>query len=97
MIRSKLSYFQRSNPKKNFRKLDRDMRQKWRDVTQAQEKQAQKPPKCYMQHIPSIYDAALQNQQAKACWKCCKTPRKVTEIFCVYTENFQPTNMIDKM
>jgi hypothetical protein len=42
------------------------------------------------------YDAALQNQQAKACWKCCKTPRKVTEIFCVYTENFQQANMIDK-
>jgi hypothetical protein len=42
------------------------------------------------------YDAALQNQQAKACWKCCKTPRKVTEIFCVYTENFQQTNMIEK-
>jgi hypothetical protein len=47
--------------------------------------------------IPSKYDAALQNQQAKACWKCCKTPRKVTEIFCVYTENFQQTNMIDKI
>jgi hypothetical protein len=43
------------------------------------------------------YDAALQNQQAKACWKCCKTPRKVTEIFCVYTENFQQTNMIERL
>ena len=43
------------------------------------------------------YDAALQNQQAKACWKCCKTPRKVTEIFCVNTENFQPTKVIDKI
>ena len=31
----------------------------------------------------------------KACWKCCKTPRKVTEIFCVNTENFQQANMID--
>jgi hypothetical protein len=26
-----------------------------------------------------------------------KTPRKVIEIFCVYTENFQQTNMIDKI
>jgi hypothetical protein len=42
-------------------------------------------------------DAALQNQQAKACWKCCKTPRKVTEIFCVNTENFQPTKVIDEI
>jgi hypothetical protein len=49
-----------------------------------------------MQLVPSKYDAALQKQQAKACWKCCKTPRKVTEIFCVYTENFQQANMIDK-
>jgi hypothetical protein len=50
-----------------------------------------------MQHILPKYDAALQNQQAKACWKCCKTPRKVTEIFCVNTENFQPTKVIDKI
>jgi hypothetical protein len=50
-----------------------------------------------MQQIPSIFDAALQDQQAKACWKRCKTPRKVIEIFCVYTENFQPTKEIDKM
>jgi hypothetical protein len=50
-----------------------------------------------MQLVPSKYDAALQKQQAKACWKCCKTPRKVTEIFSVYTENFQQTNMIEKV
>jgi hypothetical protein len=49
-----------------------------------------------MQLIPLEYVAVLQKQQAKACWKCCKTPRKVTEIFCVYTENFQQTKMIDK-
>jgi hypothetical protein len=49
-----------------------------------------------MQLVPSEYVAVLQKQQAKACWKCCKTPRKVTEIFCVYTENFQQTNMIEK-
>ena len=56
-----------------------------------------KPPRCCMQHVLPKYDAALQNQQAKACWKCCKTPRKVTEIFCVYTENFQQTDMMDKL
>jgi hypothetical protein len=50
-----------------------------------------------MQHTPSIYDAALQNQQAKACWRCCKTPRKVMENFCVDTENFQPTKVIDEI
>jgi hypothetical protein len=55
------------------------------------------PHRCCLQLDPSKCDAALQNQQAKACWKCCKTPRKVTEIFCVYTENFQQTNMIDKL
>jgi hypothetical protein len=49
-----------------------------------------------MQLVPSKYVAALQKQQAKACWKCCKNTKKVTEIFCVYTENFQQTNMIDK-
>ena len=53
-----------------------------------------KPPRCYMQLVLSKYDAALQNQQAKACWKCCKTPLFVTEIFCVYTENFQQSIMI---
>jgi hypothetical protein len=50
-----------------------------------------------MQPIASKYDAALQYQQAKACWKGCKTPRKVKGNFCVNTENFQPTNMIDKL
>jgi hypothetical protein len=50
-----------------------------------------------MQQIPSIFDAALQNQQAKALLECCKTPRKVKGNFCVNTENFQPTNMIDKL
>jgi hypothetical protein len=75
----------------------RRAREKRRDVTQAQEEQAWKPPRCCMQHILPKYDAALQNQQAKACWKCCKTPRKVTEIFCVNTENFQPTKVIDKI
>jgi hypothetical protein len=49
-----------------------------------------------MQLAPSKYVVALQKQQAKACWKCCKNTKKVTEIFCVYTENFQQTNMIDK-
>ena len=53
-----------------------------------------KPPRCCMQLDPSKYDAALQNQQAKACWKCCKTPRKVTEIFCVYTKF--PANKYDR-
>jgi hypothetical protein len=70
---------------------------KRRDVTQTEEKGVWKPPKCYMQHIHPRYDAALQNQQAKACWKCCKTPRKVIGIFCVNTENFQPTKVIDKI
>jgi hypothetical protein len=65
--------------------------EKRRDVTQTEEKGVWKPPRCCMQLVPSKYDAALQKQQAKACWKCCKTPRKVTEIFCVYTENFQQT------
>jgi len=50
-----------------------------------------------MQPIALKYDAALQYQQAKACWKCCKTSRKVKGNFCVNTENFQPTNMIDKL
>jgi hypothetical protein len=71
--------------------------EKRRDVTQTEEKGVWKPPRCCMQLDPSKYDAALQNQQAKACWKCCKTPRKVTEIFCVYTENFQQTNVIEKI
>jgi hypothetical protein len=71
--------------------------EKRRDVTQTEEEGVWKPPRCCIQLVLSKYDAALQNQQAKACWKCCKTPRKVTEIFCVYTENFQPTNMIDKV
>jgi uncharacterized protein YhbP (UPF0306 family) len=43
-----------------------------------------------MQHVPSKYIAVLQKQQAKACWKCCKTPKKVTEIS-VYTQKF-PAN-----
>jgi hypothetical protein len=54
-----------------------------------------KPPRCCMQLVSSEYDAALQNQQAKACWKCCKTPIKVTEIFCVKHRKFQQANMID--
>ena len=73
------------------------MRQKRRYVTQAQEEQAWRPPRCCMQPMLPKYDAALQYQQAKACWKCCKTPRKVMENFCVNTENFQPTNMIDNI
>jgi hypothetical protein len=44
-----------------------------------------KPPRCCMQLVPSKYVAALQKQQAKACWKCCKTPIFVTEIS-VYTQ-----------
>jgi hypothetical protein len=55
-----------------------------------------KPPRCYEQLVPLEYVAVLQKQQAKACWKCCQNTKKVTEIFCVYTENFQQTNMIDK-
>jgi len=47
-----------------------------------------------MQQIPSIFDAVLQNQQAKPYWKCCTTPRKVMEKFCAWTENFQPTNRV---
>jgi hypothetical protein len=33
-----------------------------------------------MQLDPSKYDAALQNQQAKACWKCCKNTNISSEI-----------------
>jgi hypothetical protein len=44
-----------------------------------------------MQQIPSMFDAVLQNQQGKPCWKSCKTPRKVMENFYACIEIFQPT------
>jgi hypothetical protein len=79
-----------------FQKFREKEREKRRDVTQTKEEWVWKPPRCCMQLVPSKYVAVLQKQQAKACWKCCKNTKKVTEIFCVYTENFQQTNMIDK-
>jgi hypothetical protein len=49
-----------------------------------------------MQLILSKYDAALQNQQAKACWKRCKTPRKVQK-FSVYAQKISSQQiMIEK-
>jgi hypothetical protein len=42
-----------------------------------------------MQLDPSKYDAALQNQQAKACWKCCKNTNISFRNFCACTEIFQ--------
>jgi hypothetical protein len=73
------------------------VREKGRDVTQAQEKQAWKPPRCCMQLILSKYDAALQKQQAKACWKCCKNTNVIFRNFCACTENFQQSIMKRKI
>jgi hypothetical protein len=56
-----------------------------------------KPPRCCMQLDPSKYDAALQNQQAKACWKCCKNTNVCYRNFCVNTENFQQGIILRKI
>jgi hypothetical protein len=37
-----------------------------------------------------------KNSKQKLAGNAAKNTKKVTEIFCVYTENFQQTNMIDK-
>jgi hypothetical protein len=39
-----------------------------------------KPPRCCMQLVLSKYDAALQKQQAKACWYAARTPMLSSEI-----------------
>ena len=39
--------------------------------------------------FPPLSGKNLQKkQQAKACWKCCKTHTKCPKIFCFYTEKF---------
>jgi hypothetical protein len=45
-----------------------------------------KPPRCFGQHVPSNLSLTCKKQQAKACWKCCKNTKYVTENFCFYTE-----------
>jgi hypothetical protein len=78
---------------KRLRKIAENLeneREKRRDVTQTKEELFGKPPRCCMQLVPSKYIAVLQKQQAKACWKCCKNTKKVTEIS-VYTQKF-PAN-----
>ena len=67
MTRSKLDQLYELKTLRKTSENYRRARENRRDVTQAQEEQAWKPPRCCMQQIPSIYDAALQNQQAKAC------------------------------
>jgi hypothetical protein len=44
----------------------------------------------YLQNI----SLSCKNSKQKLAGNAAKTPKKVTEIFCVYTENFQQTNMI---
>jgi hypothetical protein len=77
-----------------LQKTQRREREKRRDVTQTKEEWVWKPPRCYEQLVPSKYIAVLQKPQAKACWKCYKNTNKSYRNFCVYTENFQQTNMI---
>jgi hypothetical protein len=38
--------------------------------------------------FPLFLVCTCKKQQAKACWKCCKTHKYVTENFCFYTEIF---------
>jgi hypothetical protein len=45
------------------------------------------------QLVPSDLSLSCKKQQAKACWKCCKNTKKVTEIS-VYTQKF-PANKYD--
>jgi hypothetical protein len=78
-----------SNDLEKLQKFRENEREKRRDVTQTEEKGVWKPPRCCMQLDPSKYDAALQKQQAKACWKCCKNTNICYRNFCVNTENFQ--------
>ena len=42
----------------------------------------------FWQRFPLLLVSFCKNQQAKACWKCWKTPQKLEEIFCLTTENF---------
>jgi hypothetical protein len=60
-------------------------REERRNVTQTKKMVVWKPPRCCMQLVSLEYVAALQKQQAKACWKCCKNTKFVTEIS-VYTQ-----------
>jgi hypothetical protein len=41
------------------------------------------------QHVPSNLSLTCKKQQAKACWKCCKNTKYVTENFCFLHRNFQ--------
>jgi hypothetical protein len=40
------------------------------------------------QRFPLLLVSFCKNQQAKACWKCCKRHTNVKETFCFCTENF---------
>ena len=66
MIRSKLSYLQRCNPKIHFRKVLREERGEEILVTQVKGVLG-KPPRCPMQLDPLRFDFTLQDQQAKPC------------------------------
>jgi hypothetical protein len=35
------------------------------------------------QRFPLLLVSFCKNQQAKACWKCCRRPTNVKEIFCL--------------
>jgi hypothetical protein len=76
---------------KLLRKLQKfaEMKEKRGEMSPKSRRVLGKPPRCCMQLDPSKYDAALQNQQAKACWKCCKNTNISFRNFCACTENFQ--------
>jgi hypothetical protein len=40
------------------------------------------------QRFPLYLVRTCKKQQAKACWKCCKTHTKCQKNFCFYTESF---------
>jgi hypothetical protein len=47
-----------------------------------------------MQLVPSNMSLSCKNSKQKLAGNAAKTPKFITEIFCVYTENFQQRDMI---
>jgi hypothetical protein len=69
-------------------------REERRDVTQTKEELFGRPPRCCMQLVPQSISLSCKISKQKLAGNAAKTPILVTEIFCVYTENFQQRYLI---